>query len=1097
MKRLLILLGFLAVFFPSLAAAQVTVSFSKSEMTVKQAFVEIEKQTGYSLAYNETLVNVGRKVTVPAGPHTLDSALKILLEGSDVEYAIVGNKIVIEPSKTGGRQESTYIIHVTDRLGEALPGVLVLIDGSKTPSVTDISGKVSVTGSRGTLLTFSCLGFKDTSVVLGTGLQINVVMEAEVIALEQLVFVGYGSRKKESLTGAISNIVDDEIVTTVHTSLSESLAGKISGFQVRQNSGEPGDYNTSINVRGFGAPLYVIDGVPSDLGAAEFQRISPSDIESISVIKDASAAIFGLRAANGVVLVKTKRGEAGRTRVNYSYTFGLETPTNMPRMCTRGEWATLRNEADINAGSSPYFTKEQLASQREGISTDWCSEVLKKFSTQQQHNLSVSGGNEKINYYSSLGYVGETGLLKTGDIDYDKFNFRTNVSAHLVGGLSFDANMSAMYDNKYAPSMGYYNVYYAAVTCLPDSTPFIGGNTDYPSWQTFLNPVVLADSERTGYVKTGNKQFNLSMSLNYDFQYVKGLHAKVTGNYQSYYTGVKTVSKSYKLYTYDSDLDEYSFVTKNSPSKITEQFTDRDMLTLQAQLRYDRTFGGDHKVEGTLVYEQHQAFSRYGDLTREYSFFTKDQVDMASLNNMKNGGMENQLASVSVIGRFNYDFRSRYLLEFSFREDGSYRYAPSHRWGFFPVVSAGWRISNEPFMKNVSWISELKLRGSIGLVGEDAGQPFQYISAYTLGNGAGYEFVNGEWTDGASSPAITNERLTWYVSNTKDIGLTAALFGHRLNMEVDFYQRDRSGLLTTRLTTLPNSFGATLPQENLNSDLVRGFDLSLGWKSSIGGFDYEVTGTFNYVRTMNKYIEEAEPVSSSSHWRGDTAWRFNDVLWGYNVIGQFQSQEEIDSAPIQGGVNGNTKILPGDYRYEDVNGDGVIDGNDTLPLFFNGTPKMYFGLTFRAAYKGFDASMVLQGAGLYTIRYSGVYAEALAYDLNTPAYFYDRWHQEDPYDASSAWIPGTWPATRLVANAGSNYYESRIWRRDASYLRLKSVELGYTWRNFRVFLSGHNLLTICDPFVKAFDPEKSEGANSMGFTYPVTRSFNMGINIQF
>lgn len=1095
-KRLALL--FVMVALPQVKiAAQTTIVFSTDEMTVKEAFSEIEGQTGYSVAFNETVINVERTVKLPHKSYSLDHALKAVLEGLNAAYSIVNNKIIIEAVTPAAAQHNRYRLQVKDRQGEPIPGVFALIEKSNQAFLTDASGVVELESAPGTQVKLSCLGYTEVSLVLGSDPDVVVVMDVETIALEQLVIVGYGARKKESLTGAIANITQDEILTTVHTSLSESLAGKISGFQIRQNSGEPGDYNTSINVRGFGAPLYVIDGIPSDLGAAEFQRITPSDIESISVIKDASAAIFGLRAANGVVLVKTKRGEAGKTRVSYNFSFGVETPTNMPRMCTRAEWAELRNEADINAGGAPYFTPEQLAEQQTGPSTNWCAEVLNTFSTQQQHSLSLSGGNEKVNYFTSLGYVGETGLLKTGDIDYDKFNFRTNVSAHLVGGLSFDANMSAMYDRKYAPSMGYYNVYYAAVTCLPDSAPFIQGNPEYPTWQSFLNPVVLADAERTGYVQTTNKQFNISMSLNYDFQYLKGLQAKLTGNYQSYYTAGKTVSKSYKLFSYDTDTKEYSFVTKNSPSTITENFSDLDMLTLQGQLHYAKTFGDAHNVEGTLVYEQHQSWGRLAGLTREYSFFTRDQVDMASLNNMKNNGMESQAASMSFIGRFNYDYKSRYLLEFSFREDGSYRYAPGHRWGFFPVVSAGWRISKEPFMKHVWWINELKLRASVGLVGEDAGNPFQYISAYTLGSGNGYEFINGEWTDAASSPAITNELLTWYTSNTKDIGITAAFLDNRLNFEMDLYQRDRKGLLATRLTTLPNTFGASLPEENLNSDLVRGLDLALGWRSHIGSFHYEVSGTFNYVRTMNKYIEEAQPETSWARWVTASAYRYNDVLWGYKVIGQFQSQDEINQAPIQGGVNGNTKLLPGDYRYEDVNGDGVIDGKDMLPLFFNGTPKLYFGLTLRASWKGFDASMVLQGAGLYTVRYSGVYAEVLASDLNTPAYFYDRWHHEDPYDTTSPWVAGTWPAARLVANAGSNYYESEIWRRDASYLRLKSAEIGYTWKWLRVYLSGHNLLTFCDPFVKAFDPEKSEGSNNMGFTYPVTRSFNVGINIQF
>ena len=984
--------------------------------------------------------------------------------------------------------------------GEPLVGAIVIpsSSGSKWAVQTGVDGTFEIYAAPDEWLEITFMGFKTLEVQARDAQSKPLVLVEDTNLLDELVVVGYGTKKRESLTGSIANITNKEILTTVHTSLSESLAGKIAGFQIRQNSGEPGAYNTSINVRGFGSPLYVIDGIPSDMGAAEFQRLNPADIESISVIKDASAAIFGLRAANGVVLVKTRRGATGRAKVNYNGVFGLETPTDMPRMCTRAEWAELRNEADINAGLTPYFTKEQLGYEKSALSTDWCNEILKKFSTQQQHFISVSGGNDKTSYFTSLGYVGENGLLKSGDMDYDKYTFRANLTAKLAGGLSMESSISGMYDMKTEPSTGYYNIYYAAVTCLPNSTAFINDNPDYPTWQSFLHPVVISESERTGYLTNNNKHLNASMSLIYDFKYVKGLQAKATASYQSYYTGTKTVAKAYKLFTYDSELDTYTQVIKNSPSKISNSNKDINMVTLQAQLQYSHQFGNNHKVDAMLVYEQHQFGSRYSSLTREYSFFTKDQVDMATMNNMKNSGMEDNQASQSIVGRFNYDYKSKYLLEFAFREDGSYRYAPGKRWGFFPVVSAGWRISKEPFMRDISWINELKLRGSIGLVGEDAGSPFQYVSAYTLGGGAGYEFEEGTWTDGASSPAITNPNLTWYTSNTKDIGITAYLFDNRLNFEFDVYQRDRNGLLSTRLTTLPNTFGASLPQENLNSDRVRGFDLALGWKSRVGDFYYGINTTLNYVRTMNLYVEESDPVNSYDRWYNKSAYRYNDILGGYDVIGQFQTQEEIDQAPLQGGSLGNTKVRPGDYKYRDVNEDGVIDGKDVTPLFFNGTPKLYYGLTLTAEWRGFDASVVFQGAGLYTVRYQGVYAEVLASDLNTPAYFYDRWHQVDPYDPSSEWIKGTWPATRLITSAGSNYYESAIWRRDASYLRLKSVEIGYTFKkNYRIYLSSHNLFTFCDPFIKAFDPEKSEGANSMGFTYPVTRSYNLGVSVNF
>ena len=1100
-----ILLVFVLLAFTLNAQAQSdNISIDVSGKKIVNVLNEISDKSGVMFSYESVVDEIPLMVSGKKSG-SLKVVLDWLFTDTGIEWKeISSRRVVLTVNKRKEAKEievkaNTFQVkaRVCSLDGQPLVGAAV-VGYQNSATITDLDGNFVLDVEPDSSLEVSFMGYITAIVKASEVNGKTIYLKEDLFMLEELVMIGYGTKKKESLTGSISSINNKELVTTVHSSLSESLAGKVSGFRVRQNSGEPGSYDSSINIRGFGSPLYVIDGVPSDLGASEFQRINPADIESISVIKDASAAIFGLRAANGVVLVKTKRGSSGAAKVNYSQTFGLESPTDLPQMCSRGQWATLRNEANINAGAAPYFTHEQLQQQWDGISTNWQEEVLKDYSTQQQYSISVSGGNDVASYFASFGYVDENGLLKTEDIDYNKYTLRTNLTANLAEGLSLDVNISGMYDEKDSPYFSFYDIYYAAVTCLPDSVPYVNGDKDYPMWQSFLNPVVIADADRTGYQKTNNKHFSTNLSLTYDVPFLKGLQAKIMGSYQSYYTGTKSVAKEYKLYTYDSDSDTYSSVKKNSPSTIGNYLNNLDMLTLQAQMSYSNSFG-KHNVSGLIAYEQHQSFGRVSGLSREYSFFTKDQVDMASLNNMKNNGMESQTASLSLIGRFNYDYASKYLAELAFRNDASYRYAPGYRSGFFPVFSAAWRIAKEDWMQQYSsWLNELKIRASIGLVGEDAGDPFQFISAYSLAGGAGYEFIDGVWTDGASSPSIVNEKLSWYTSCTKDLGITAELFANRLSFEFDVYQRDRNGLLSTRLTTLPNTFGASLPQENLNSDRVRGFDLTLGWRSHIGDFHYSISGTLNYSRTMNQYIEEASALNSYNYWKSGTAYRYNDVVWAYDMIGQFQTQEEINTAPIQGGSNGNTKLKPGDYRYRDVNDDGIINDLDMLPLFFNGTPKLYYGINLSFDWKNIDANVVFQGAGCYTVRYSGVYAEVLAYDLNTPAYFYDRWHQVDPYNPDSEWVAGKWPATRLVTDAGSNYYESSVWRRDASYLRLKSLEIGYTFKNFlRVFFAGHNLLTICDPFVKMFDPEKAEGLNNMGFTYPLAKSYNLGVNLFF
>ena len=700
-----------------------------------------------------------------------------------------------------------------------------------------------------------------------------------------------------------------------------------------------------------------------------------------------------------------------------------------------------------------------------------------------------------------------TGLLRSGDLNYKKYTFRSNVDVQLHKNWKAEVSLAGRYDVKNMPSAGFYNIFNGTRTALPYAEPYANGNPDYLALQQYINPLSSSRSDISGYSEDKGKEFNAYATLTFNVPYIKGLVLKGRAAYINNVNLNKSLIKSYRLYTYDPALpDPYVAHVQNNPSKISNRNFNSDAVTLQGHLLYNTRIR-DHQLGATLVFEQNTFFSRSATLGREYDFYTNDQIDQAGLNNQTTAGIEEQRASQSLIGRFTYDFRNKYMLEYAFRYDGSYRYHPDRRWGFFPVISAGWRLSEEKFMQDIYFISNLKLRASYGQVGEDAGAPFQYVQGFTTSGGGGYEFNNGVWLTGAASPAIVNERLTWFTSNIINLGMELGFFNHRLNIEFDVYQRDREGLLARRLVSLPNTFGGTLPEENLNSDRVKGIEFLVGYNDRIGDFTYSISANFNYARTMNKYVERGPFVNNTDKWRSGSGYRWSDVIWGYVLEGQFQSYEEIANAPIQGGDLGNSQILPGDFKYKDINGDGVIDGNDMQPIFYNGTPKMHYGLTLNAAYKGFDLNMLFQGSARYTIRFREVYAEVFAFGLNTPAYFFDRWHRADPYDPNSEWIPGKWPATRFVTNAGTNYLESEVWRRDASYVRLKSVQLGYTiprdivrkagLQNARIYFNAHNLVTFADEFVKPFDPEKIEGAYSAGFSYPLTKSFNVGINVNF
>jgi len=1015
-------------------------------------------------------------------------------------------------------QNNTFVVsgQVTSSVdGLGIPAVNILIKGTYTGTISDSEGSYTIELPMGNeTLVFSSIGYLTQEVQVKGNTRLNVVLQEDTQNLDEFVVVGYGEQKKENLTAAISNITSKEIQTTTHSSLAQKLQGKVAGLQIRQNSGAPGDFNTMINIRGFGSPLYVIDGIARD-GASEFQRLNPEDIESISVLKDASAAIYGLNAANGVIIVTTKRGSKGETTFQYNGVLGIQSPTNVPEMANAAQWMEMRNDADINIGKSPYLSQEELQKYQGGLpgyeSTQWYDETMKKWAIQQQHSISAQGGNESVTYFTSIGYLKEEGLLKSNDINYEKYDFRTNLTAKLTDNLVADLNIMGRYDKRSTPGENFFNIFRGAISSLPSHAPYANGNPSYPGLVTdgqSVNPIALSDRELTGYSEEENKFFQSSVALTYEFPFLKNLKVKGLASFDNNHYMGKSLFKSYKLYTYDATGDRYIPTELRKPSTIHNNNADNNRSTLQAHLLYNTSLNDRHNIGTTLVYEQRRGWGRSSALSREYQFFTNDQIDQAGTNNMRNSGMESEYASISYLGRLTYDYVGKYLLEVAARYDGSYRYHPDKRWGLFPVISGGWRISEEDFFKNnIRFVTNLKFRGSYGLVGQDAGNPFQYIPGFSTSGGGGYEFVNGNYLTGAASPAIVNPNLTWFESNIKDIGVELGLFRGKFNLEFDVYQRDRTGLLAYRNVTLPNTFGGTLPEENLNSDRVRGIEFSVSHNNNIGDFQYNIEGNFNFGRTMNVYVERGPFVNSMDKWRSGAANRWSDVVWGYDLEGQFRNEEEVVFAPIQNGELGNTRELPGDFKYRDANGDGIIDGNDNVPLFWGGNPKMHYGLTLSASWKGFDMNALLQGSGNYSVRFTHAYATLFWAEGNHPAYFYDRWHKADPYNPDSEWVPGKWPASRLVQDMGSMYAESSAWRKDASYVRLKSLELGYTLppavlghiglKNVRVYANGHNLFTVTDPYVKAFDPEKIEGQLNTGWVYPLTMSYNLGLNVRF
>ncbi|RVU02903.1 TonB-dependent receptor [Mucilaginibacter limnophilus] len=1010
-------------------------------------------------------------------------------------------------------QQLTISGTVTDSANVSLPGVSVSVKTAKGVQglmATDVNGayKVNVPANADELI-FAFVGMQTVTEKINGRTTINIKLGGSSGQLDEVVVVAYGTQKKETLTGAITNIRTADIQTTQNVSLAQKLSGKLAGLNIRQTEGEPGNFQNSINVRGFGQPLIVIDGVPRN-DPGDFQKLNGNDIESITVLKDASAAIYGLNGANGVILVTTRRGTKQRTEFNYNLVTGISSPTEMPKMSTAAQWAQIRNDAEIykRGGGAPFYSKEELQKYIDGApgyeNTDWYALTMKDHSNTSQHTLSATGGSEKVQYYTSLGYLNEGGLLRTNNMGYKQYNFRSNLTANLVKNLKADFLVAGRYDKKTAPGGGFLWIFKGTRVSLPTDRPYANNNPDYPG-ATYLesNPIALSDPDNVGYINSENRNINTTFSLTYTVPKVDGLSLKVLGTYDFNSFQEKDLYKSYKLYRY-IDEEYVPYTIRNGSAGLSNSFRNSDQLSLQASINYTKKIA-QHNIGAVLVFEQQQYNNRFAYLSRNYSFFTNDQINSLPRGTNPDAirGIEAKSATQSYAGRVNYNFNEKYLVEFAFRKDGDYRYNPDKRWDFFPVVSAGYRISEESFFKKaLPFVSSLKLRGSYGIVGGNLGDPFQYLEGFTTTGGGSYEFTEGSITSGAASPAIVNRNLTWTRSKVTDFGIDLSLFNNTLDITADVYQRDRSGLLGKRNGTLPNTFGGTLPEENLNSDRIRGIDLSISYRNRINDFEYGISGNVNYNRSMNLYVEQEQATNSMVKWTNRQGYRYNDVTWGYVYDRQFESAEDILQSPFQ-----SEFLYPGSFKYKDINGDNIINSEDMQPIFYNSNPKFNFGLTLRAAYKGFDLNVLLQGAAKYTIRFSEIYGEVMAFRGNTPDYFFDRWHQADPYDPNSAWIPGKWPVSRFNADAGSDIWESDRWRRDASYVRIKSVELGYTFKQqllqkagiktLRVYVNGFNLYTFADSFVKPFDPEKAAGAYNAGYGYPLTKIFNFGANINF
>ncbi|MEA5127580.1 MAG: SusC/RagA family TonB-linked outer membrane protein [Proteiniphilum sp.] len=1138
-------------------AQNARVTMNKRNVTLKEVLNEIERQTDYLFIYNNE-VNTNEKASVKAKHEVVSQVLHSLLKDKDIDYSVEGNHIILSAVDTAkGSAEKTETTPVqqqkkritgtvTDGEGMSIIGANIVEAGTTNGTITDTDGKFSLDVENNASIRVSYIGYLEQNINTAGRSSLNITLQEDTKALEEVVVVGYGVQKKETLSGAVTAIKAEEIVTTKTENFISNIQGKVAGLQIRQQTGLPGMFDNLVSIRGYGTPLVIIDGVQrgrNDSEAiSELAQLSSEDIESVSILKDASAAIYGMNSANGVLLITTKKGQdQGRARVSYTGRFGMEKPTGMQYNMDAYNYMLMANEMQRNDGRGTFAaydfeTLEKYRTNTPGYQdTDLIGLTLHDSMNSQEHTVTVRGGNTRTQYFASTNFTRQNGLLITDIMWYERYNFRANLTTELSKDLKLNIGFSGRQNTRNDSNEDFWAFMKGLQTS--ERTKGIHTMANPEHYTLFLpenkNMLAIIDPDVNGYRRWETLNGQTQAELTYTAPFLKGLTLSAMGDYNIRQNNETQLYKSYPLYDYFSDKQLATFNTDSYRNTITLY----SMMYLRLMANYNKQFGS-HGFNVMVGMEGSK--SRYDQLMgrRLYSdLFTQPILDMATATTATNSGTRTYGRLAAYFGRLNYDFAGKYLVEMVLRYDGSYRYAPEKRWSFFPSASVAWRLSEEQFVKDLlPFIDNLKIRASYGKSGRDQGTEFQYIPGYTSGSDRGFIFNDGTLTTGMYPPGVVNNRMSWVTSEISNIGIDLGLPNGKFGVTYELFYRKNSGILVAPQTQVPNYFGATLPQENLNSDMNIGMELSLDHRGKIGtDFTYLVSGNVTFARQKRLHVERAPFTSQWNRWRTTYAPdRFigGSLIHKYN--GQYQSLEELETAPLHGGTLGNSKMLPGEFRLMDRNGDGVINTNDqyfenwgyggqgyvsggggsgnnsTGPI----NPPLQYGLTLAGTYKNFSLNLLFQGASLYSVNFAQ--DDVWGYGRYPALHerYYDRWHtvnnDDDPYDPATKWISGKYAPLRPWVNPRpgvTSDYRISLFRPMGTYLRLKNIELGYTIprstlkklniSNVRLFVNATNLFTFKSKELGGMDPEQQEKDYDANLTYPIIKGLNFGLNLTF
>ena len=1055
--------------------------------------------------------------------------LKLFLKRGGVAWLLVSSMLLFFVSIPGQAQSSTkgnVTGTIVDAAGLPVIGAGITVVGTTIGTASDSEGKFVLQDIEdGTVLEISSIGYVTQRVTVTSRRVIQVTLEEDSELLSEVVITGFGlAQKKATMTGAISAINGDILSTSVATNTSGALAGKIAGVNFRKSDNRPGR-GTNMEIRNMGTPLYVIDGIVKDQD--QFNYLDYNDIESISILKDASAAIYGVRAANGVVVVTTKRGtKNSKNTVNITYEHGWGRNSQYPMPADVPTYLTNYIQSQTIKGVTNYkYSASDLAKWTAGtekgyIPFDWY-DFIWGTANQQLIKADITGGSDKSNYYISFSHTDEETSIKAYD-GFHKNNVQINLDTWLTDKFKIGVTMSGHIRQIHNPGVpqgnDYYMPAYATFMNLPTIHAYANDNPNYPAYTSTDSGTNFAilNYELAGERLDSWRTINLGTDAEYEVFDGLKLKALLSYYYQVYY--MNNQEYTYTEYSYDEATDTYPIaVEMTNPWKEREtDFTEE--TTSNLQMNYDKTFG-PHHVAAVVGFEASLRKTPGVWIHSRPVANTLHLFDYTSLDTYTDTG-ENPRARLGWLGRFNYDFAGKYLVELSGRYNGSWKFPPGHRWGFFPAASVGWRVSEEDFWKGsnlANVINSLKLRASYGVVGDDntsGYSAFDYMSGYTYKSGSGV--IDGAYVVGTTARGLPVTTLSWLKAKTLDIGLDASFLNNRLDFQADYFNRLRTGIPAGRYDILiPSEVGFSLPNENLNSDLTRGVDFGIRWHDQIGDFGYNFAVNFTYSRYYNWDSYKPRFSNSWDKYRNSTEHRYANVYWGYESLGQFQSWEEIANYPIDNDGKGNTTLRPGDIKYKDQNGDGFINSMDYRPIgYYNQTsytsttaitPIWTGGIDAGLTWKNFRVDM--------DFIYGGGYSWLQNYWLRTPFYkggnapqFYmeDTWHLADIWNADSEYLPGKYPMI-IEGNSGhSDYWASDFWLYNVHYLKLKNLQFSYTFNPSlinRIRLSGLTLYASCSNVFQftnlpSIDVE-TVSQTSWGPEPPSLRTITVGAKVKF